>query len=471
MISPVPGPRAISVGAISLGCPKNLVDTEVMLGLLREAGFALVPEEAGPEVLLVNTCCFVAAARQEAAAALEKAAARRRAGEVKALVCAGCWPQADLAHLRQRFPEVDAFMGPGDVANIVSIVSGALAGSGQPGPAAPPSSFLYDDHLPRVLATPPWTAYIKIAEGCSRGCRFCVIPRLRGPQRSRPPDSILREARALAAAGVREVNLVAQDTTAYGSDRGGPGLADLLGELAAVDGLHWVRLLYGFPDRVDDRLIDVMARHARICHYIDLPFQHADPEILRRMGRPGDGAAYLRLIERLRAAMPDIAIRSTLLVGFPGEHEEHFRRLLEFVEAAGLDRAGAFQYSPEQGTPAAAMPDRPPPEVAAERYHRVMTLQQRISLARNRLWVGREIEVLIEAAGPVPGEWIGRSFRDAPEVDGTVRVIGPRRGLRGGDLVLVRVTGAEPYDLIAEPVASTRARRPAGRGRAPDRPQ
>jgi len=284
----------------------------------------------------------------------------------------------------------------------------------------------------------------------------------------------VREARALAERGVREINLVAQDTTAYGRARGDGDIADLLSKLARVGGLRWVRLLYGFPTRVTNRLIAVMARHPTICEYIDVPFQHSDRGLLRRMGRPGDGDTYLRLIERLRNAMPDVAIRSTFLVGFPGERDREFRRLLEFVEAAQLDRAGAFRYSPEPGTPAAEMEDQVPAEVAQERFHELMMLQQRISLARNEGWVGRPMGVLIEAEGDSAGEWVARTFRDAPEIDGTVKIKAGRRRLKPGEFVQAKVTAAEPYDLIAEVTSSSRddgsdASRHAPKERGPGR--
>ncbi len=467
------GRRAARVGVISLGCPKNLVDTEVMLGLLHQAGFPLVSDLAQADVLVVNTCCFIGAAREEAAQTLAEAARwrRRKAG---ALICAGCWPQSDPAHLQRRFPEIDAFMGPGDVPRVVSVVEDALAGAAAKRPAASPSSYLYDEVTPRILGTAPWTAYLKIAEGCSHRCRFCLIPRLRGRYRSRPPQSVVREARALAGRGVREINLVAQDTTAYGGAGGEGDIADLLSRLARVGGLRWVRLLYGFPTRVTNRLIAVVAGEPTICEYLDVPFQHSDRGLLRRMGRPGDGDAYLRLIARLRRAMPDVAIRSTFLVGFPGERDREFRRLLDFVEAAQLDRAGAFRYSGEPGTAAAEMEDQVPAEVAEERFHELMMVQQRISLARNERWVGRQMEVLVEAEGDSPGEWVGRSFRDAPEIDGTVKVKVGRRRLKPGEFVRAHVTAAEPYDLTAELTgsqadqrshASRRARRARGRGR------
>ncbi len=434
----------LAVGAISLGCPKNLVDTEVMLGLLDQAGFAVVadpqqaqegaePDSAGlrrvVDVILVSTCCFIAPAREEAAQALSQAVRWKQSGGARAVVCAGCWPQAALAELKECFPEVDAFMGPDQVPQVVSVVQQALAGLRPQPPVRSSPTYLYDDSTPRLRATPPWTAYLKIAEGCSHRCAFCIIPRLRGRYRCRRPSSVVAEAERLAGEGVVEVNLVAQDTTAYRDEEGGADIADLLAALARTDGLRWVRLLYGFPSRVTKRLIGTMAREPVICKYLDLPFQHADRGILHRMGRPGEGTSYLRLIADLRAAMPDIAIRSSFLVGFPGEGEGEFQHLLEFVEAAQLDRVGAFCFSPEPGTPAADMPDQVPAELASERYHRLMSLQQGISLARNQRWVGRDLEVLVERRGQRQGEWVGRSFRDAPEIDGTV-VVRPARGLR-----------------------------------------
>jgi len=479
--------RLPAVAAISLGCPKNLVDTEVMLGLLHHAGFQVVPCRAGvptpASILLVNTCSFLQAARDEAQQVLEEAVHWRRARPGRVLVCAGCWPQMDARYLRARFPEIDALIGPGDVPRIVSVVHLARQGVGPPQPQASPSSYLYDDHTPRLRTTPPWTAYLKIAEGCSHRCRFCVIPRLRGRYRCRPLPSILKEARRLANQGVKELILIAQDTTAY-RDHDNHDIADLLSNLAPLEGLHWLRLLYGFPTRVTDRLIETMSAHPTICQYLDLPFQHADPAVLRAMGRPGDADSYLRLIARLRQAMPDITLRSTFLMGFPGESEKAFQRLLDFVEAAQLDHVGTFCYSPEPRTPAAEMPHQVPPEVAQERYHQLMTLQQQISLNRNQRWVGREIEVLIEAPGRSSGEWVGRTFRDAPEIDGTARLrlpvgrpsadlsdealceVGsldeggspphsatqarPRPPLHPGAFLQVRVTAAEPYDLVAE---------------------
>ncbi len=439
---------------ISLGCPKNLVDTEVMLGLLREAGFAITTDSQQADLLIVSTCCFIGAARQESANALSEAAELRRSGRAQALVCAGCWPERDAETLRKQFPEIDALMGPGDVADIVGIVWRALEGGGAMERLLSPPSYLYDETVPRLRATPPWTAYVKIAEGCDHRCRFCVIPRIRGRYRSRAVGSVVAEAESLARDGIREINLIAQDTTAYGRDLNGPDIADLVAALATVEGLHWIRLLYTFPTRVTSRLIEAMAAHGTVCKYIDVPFQHADRGLLRRMGRPGGGSGYLKLIERLRGAMPEIAIRTTFLIGFPGETRQAFERLLEFVDAAQLDRAGAFVYSAEPGTPAAEMPDQVPAKTAQERLHELMVRQQTVSLARNRDWIGRQIEVLVESQGPPRNTWVGRSFRDAPEIDGSVIVRTGRRPMQPGRFVCAEVIGAEPYDLRARIVGA-----------------
>jgi len=438
--------RGLSVGVISLGCPKNLVDTEVMLGLLRQAGFALATETARADILLVNTCCFIAEARAEATEAIEEALAWRRTPRAKVLVVAGCWPQSDPHHLRQHFPEIDAMLGPGDVPNIVRIVERALGGEAV-APAAPPEAFLYDDTTPRLRTTPPWTAYLKIADGCGHRCRFCVIPRLRGPYRSRGLESVVGEAEVMVQEGVREINLVAQDTTAYGRETKEADLAGLLSRLAQFDELHWIRTLYAYPTSITPCLIETMATQEKVCKYLDIPLQHADREILRSMGRPGEAESYLKLIADLRAAMPDIALRSAFIVGYPGEGEAEFRRLLEFLEAAQLDRAGAFVYSREAGTPAAELEPQVPPDVAEARRHEVMALQQRISLARNRAWVGRELEVLIEGHGE-RRTWVGRSFRDAPEIDGLVYVRVGAKPLRPGQFVAAKISNAQAYDLV-----------------------
>jgi ribosomal protein S12 methylthiotransferase len=433
----------MKIGLISLGCPKNLVDSEVMLGLLARAGHEITNDPAQAEAIIVSTCSFISLAREEAAQAIEEMACYRRAGPCRRLIVAGCWPRHEgVAHLRGRFPDVDAFVGPDGVARIVETVAGAQAR----GPSAAPR-YLYDHTAPRLRATPPWTAYLKIADGCNHRCSFCVIPGVRGHYRSRELDSVAAEAEALAAAGVREIVLVAQDTTAYGLDRYRQRrLPALLARLAEIAALKWIRVLYAYPALVSDELLEALASHERICKYLDVPFQHAHPEMLRAMRRPGDADAYLRLIERMRARVPEIAIRTSLLVGFPGESEAHFEALLRFVERAQFDRAGVFRYSPEKGTAAAALPGRVPEEVVEERYDRLMTLQQEISLERNKRWVERTIEVLVEATDESGAHGVGRSFRDAPDIDGTVKV-DSKAPLRRGAFVPVRIAKALPYDL------------------------
>ncbi len=304
-----------------------------------------------------------------------------------------------------------------------------------------------DASWPRLRSTPPHRAYLRIADGCDNRCGYCVIPSLRGAYHSRPLDDLAGEAQLLADQGVAEITLIAQDTTAYGRDTGEGDLAELLARLAEVDGLRWIRPLYAYPSSVTPRLIEVMAAQEKVCDYLDIPLQHADRGILRSMGRPGDAETYLKLIADLRAAMPDIATRSAFIVGYPGETEEEFQRLLDFLMEAQLDRAGAFTFSPEPGTPAAELPDQVPAKVAEARYHAFMTKQQEISLARNSRWVGRELDVLIEA--PAEGAlWAGRSFRDAPEIDGLVFVKAGKRRLKPGQFVRVAVTEAQPYDLV-----------------------
>ena len=434
------------VALVSLGCPKNLVDAEVMLGLLHAAGHEITVDQAQAECIIVNTCAFIAPAREEALAAIAQAAAYRAGGSCRRLIVAGCLPRVLTADTAAQIEGVDAFIGPDELPRIAALLD-------PPGPtpslqAAPPR-YLYDHRTPRLLATPPWTAYLKIAEGCSHRCAFCAIPAIRGPYRSRRPESVLAEARALAARGVQELVLVAQDTSAYGLDlQGRPLLPTLLGELAAVPGLDWIRLLYTYPGHITDELLAVMAARPEICRYLDLPLQHSHPDLLRAMRRPGEGERYLELLARIRRALPGVALRTSLLVGFPGETEAHFGHLLAFLREARFDRAGVFAYSREAGTPAAAMPGQVPASLAQERYHALMQAQQQISRERNQELVGRELSVLVESRAGRRA--VGRSYRDAPEIDGLVYL--PAPGLHPGRLIQARVTRAEPYDLHARPV-------------------
>jgi len=442
----LPSPRA---AIISLGCPKNLVDSEVLAGYLAEAGFALTgrPEEA--QAIIVNTCSFIAPAVEEAKQTLREMARFKTQGNCQTLICAGCLPQREKASLPAEFPEVDAFLGVDEIPHIAEIVGAALCGRPTSGLAKEirPPTYLYDHTTPRLLSTPPWTAYVKIAEGCHHRCSFCTIPALRGKFRSRQPDSVLKEVKELARCGVKEIILIAQDTTAYGRDLG-TNLPSLLNLLRETEGLHWIRVMYSFPARISESLLETMAASEKICHYLDLPFQHSHPHILRLMNRAGSAEAYLKLIARLRSHLPDLSLRSSFIVGFPGETEKEFQDLLDFLLQAQLDRVGAFVYYREPETPAAHLENQVAPQIAQERYHRLMSVQQEVSLQRNRAWIGRKLEVLIEKAEGK--RLLGRSFRDAPEIDGEVILERPtgKASPRPGDFVLAEITGASEYDLL-----------------------
>ncbi|MCS6862122.1 MAG: 30S ribosomal protein S12 methylthiotransferase RimO [Abditibacteriales bacterium] len=463
-------------GLISLGCAKNLVDSEVMLGLLRERGYEITNDATEADVLIVNTCAFLGAAVEESLDALREVTALKKQGRCQAVIATGCLPSRDVNLIRHNVDGVDALLGSADFPQIVETVEAILERSNiatrQPanGSSAWSSSFVdtqpliriedqryvYDERTPRLRATPWWYAYIKIAEGCDHRCTFCIIPQLRGRFRSRPMESIVAEARALAKQGVKEIVLIAQDSTRYGVDLYGTSrLADLLRALGEIEEQPWVRVLYAYPTQVTPELIDAMATTPNVCHYIDLPLQHSHPDILRAMWRGGTPESYRRLIEQFRAAMPDVTVRTTLIVGFPGEQEHHFEHLLDFVQEVKFDRIGVFKYSPEDGARSAQYPNQVPEEVKEERYHRLQQTQQRISLEQNRQWVGRILPVLIEGNGTSPNPSsrrrragvgaIGRSHRDAPEIDGSVIVKGKQ--LQPGTVVHAKITKAYEYDL------------------------
>ena len=445
---PQPRVQVPRVGLISLGCPKNLVDSEVMAGYLVEKGFDFTgdPEEA--EVIIVNTCSFIGPAIEEAKQSLREMIQLKEEGNCLALICAGCLPQREGEALVAEFPEVDAFLGVDQIPQVAEIAAQLLGV--QEGIELPrtigKATYLYDDTAPRLLTTPPWTAYVKVAEGCLHRCSFCTIPAIRGDFRSRQIDSVVREVEDLVNTGVGEIVLTAQDTTAYGRDIG-TSLAALLRELDKIEELHWLRLMYGYPGEITDELLEIMRSSSKICNYLDIPLQHAHPRILREMHRPGSAEEYLALIAKLRAAMPEIALRSAFIVGFPGETEAEFQTLLDFLGQAQLDRVGAFVYCREPGTKAAELDGQVPEEVAQERFHRLMALQQQISLQRNQLCIGKKLEVVIE--GEADEGLIGRTFRDAPEIDGEVVLeLPPQRFMPGdGDFVMAEITGASEYDL------------------------
>jgi ribosomal protein S12 methylthiotransferase len=442
--------KAPRVGIISLGCAKNLVDTEVMLGHLDRAGCEVAKDPDDADVLLVNTCGFIDAAREESIQTILEAAEHKKSGRVRRLIVAGCMVQRYPEELRESLPEVDAFIGLDQLDRVVEEVRPGARGSGllEIASSPRPSRYLYDDRTARRLATPGWTAYVKIAEGCDHSCSFCAIPAFRGTFRSRELESVVSEARALAERGVREINLIAQDSSHYGRDRGdADALPRLLGALDTIEALRWIRLHYLYPNTVTDRLIDAMARLERVVKYVDLPLQHAHPETLARMRRGGSAASHLRLLERFDAAMPAAAKRTTFIVGFPGETEEEFRALLEFVAAARFNHLGVFTYSHEEGTGSAELPDDVPQEVKDERRSRLLELQQTIAFEANREMLGRTVEVVVEGAHPeTPDLLVGRMSTQALDVDGQVLIndgVAPP-----GTFVEVELTGTAAYDLV-----------------------
>jgi len=435
-----------TVCLVSLGCPKNLVDSEVILGLLAKEGHPLTTDPSKGEVIIVNTCSFIQDATQEAIDTILKLAPYKKEGRCRLLIVSGCLPQRYGKTLEQELPEVDLFVGTGSFQKIPNLI--AKAGkrksylSGQ--------TFLYNDQTPRVLSTPSFTAYLKIAEGCSRTCTFCTVPAIRGPYRSRRIYSILKEAERLADRGGKELILIAQDTTIYGEDlRDGTSLERLLKELIRIDGLRWIRILYAYPTsgRFTDRLLQLIGQEEKICSYLDLPIQHIDDEILRRMGRRSKGQEIRDLIQRIRTFVPGIALRTSLIVGFPGERESPFKALLRFVEEAQFDHLGAFKYSPEEGTPAFKLSNPVPEEVKEERLKTLMQAQKKISLKKYRRMVGRNITVLVEGMDQQKGSLRGRIQTQAPEIDGCVFLKGKALP---GDWVEARITQALPYDLVGE---------------------
>ena len=410
-----------TVALVSLGCPKNLVDSEVMLGLLEQAGYPIVEDTEQAQVVIVNTCAFIQPAEEEALEALLDVAELKETGQLKALICAGCFPQRHLDNIIDELPEVDVFLTPGAVDQIVTAVDLALSGKRQV--IAPPLTYLYDAQTPRWRSSPPWSAYLKIAEGCDNRCTFCTVPSLRGPYRSRPVDDICQEFSSLVEEGVREVCLIGQDTTNYGSDRQPPAsLIQLLDTLPTHDYDGWVRLMYMYPDRVTEPLIEAMAQNLAIVPYFDIPLQHVAPAVLRRMRRPGNAEVYLELISQIRQIIPEAAFRTTFIVGFPGETETDFDLLLDFAAEARFDRLAVFRYWPEEGTSAARLPDRVPVEVAEERQAELYRVQEDISLANNERLVGQRLQVLVERKIEEGDGWVGRSYRDAPEIDGEVLI-------------------------------------------------
>jgi ribosomal protein S12 methylthiotransferase len=449
-----PGGRPPRIEVVSLGCAKNLVDTEIMLGHLDRAGCVVAADGEEADVILVNTCSFIDEARAESVRAILDAAARKRDGSARRVVVAGCLVQRYPDELRREVPEVDAFLGLDQLDRIVTAVGASptspprsdlpvLAGNGPVRSIA-----LYGAESPRLLTTPPWTAYVKIAEGCDHTCSFCAIPAFRGTFRSRPPDDVVAEAERLAASGVREINLIAQDTSHYGRDRGREeGLSHLLERLDGVELLRWIRVHYLYPNTVTPRLIDAMARLPRVVPYVDMPLQHAHPDVLRRMRRGGSAGSHLALLERFRRAIPGCALRTTLIVGYPGESEEEFRTLADFVREARFDHLGVFAYSHEDSTAAHAETDDVAPEVKDERRARILEIQREIAYARNAARVGAVEEVLVEGPHAETEHLLaGRLATQAREVDGQVLI---NDGFaHPGSFARVEITDTAGYDLV-----------------------
>ena len=438
----------MKAGFVSLGCAKNLVDTEVMLGIMREHGIELTTEPADADILIVNTCAFILSAKEESITTILNLAEYKQSGRCRALIAAGCLGQLYKRELLDEMPEVDAVIGTGAWNRIMEAIEEVL--SGRRVILIGEREIIYDAKTPRIRTTPNYFAYVKIAEGCNNRCAFCSIPLIRGRQISRPIEDIRAEVERLAQAGVKEINLIAQDTTAYGTDLyGRPKLVELLRELVKVD-VHWIRILYAYPKRFSDELIDLIAAEPKICNYVDLPLQHASNKILKRMNRPDSRESIEALLKKIRAKIPGVVIRSTFIVGFPGETDEDFLELKNFLTEQRLDKVGVFTYSQEENTTAYDFPDQIPEEVMQERYHDLMSLQSLISQELNEELEGTELEVLIEGRDQEVSEVVaGRSYRDAPEVDGLVYIENDNRS-KAGDIVRVKVLAGFVYDIAAE---------------------
>jgi ribosomal protein S12 methylthiotransferase len=444
----------LKVGFVSLGCPKNLVDSEVMMGQLVARGHELTPHPSEAEVLVVNTCSFIDPAKKESVDAILEMAEYKKVGRAKKLIVAGCLVERYRGDIRQEMPEVDAIVGTNQLDSIVALCEGEVTEAAQAEP------YLYHDLTPRVLSTPRHFAYLKIAEGCDHPCSFCVIPQYRGAFRSRRFESVVNEAARLLAQGVREINLIGQDTTCYGEDLGiRDGLAALLARLAGLPapGEKWIRFLYAYPNRVTQKLLDAIAAHAALVKYIDMPLQHASASVLKRMKRGGSGDGFLKLIERIRRTIPGVAIRTSMIVGFPGETAADFEELRQFVEAARFDNLGVFTYSDEDTSASHRLDDKVDGRTAHNRRRSLMAAQRRVARARNRKLVGTEAAVLVE--GPSRETdllWEGRMPSQAPDIDGVV-LINDFEGAEpaAGEIRRLRITEAHDYDVVGTLLPAT----------------
>lgn len=433
---------------VSLGCDKNLVDSEVMLGLIREKGYRITNDENDADIIVVNTCCFINDAKEESVNTILEMAEYKKTGQLKALIVTGCLAERYKAEIQDEIAEVDAVLGTTSYENIVEVIEEVLGGKKV-------QEFKDVNYLPstttkRINTTGGYFSYLKIAEGCDKHCTYCIIPKVRGNYRSVPMEKLIQEAKDLAESGTKELILVAQETTLYGVDLyGKKSLPSLLKELCKVDGIEWIRILYCYPEEITDELIQVIKEEEKVCHYLDMPIQHASDNILKRMGRRTNKAELLAIIEKLRTEIPDIALRTTLITGFPGETNEDHEELMEFIDEVEFDRLGVFTYSPEDDTPAEKMENQIEEEVKIARREEIMELQQEIAFDISESMVGRTLKVMIEGKIPEDNVYIGRTYKDAPNVDGYIFVDADRE-LMSGDFVSVKVTGAKEYDLMGE---------------------
>ena len=431
---------------ISLGCDKNLVDTEVMLGLLDSRGYQMVDTEEEADVIVVNTCCFIHDAKEESINTILQMAEYKKTGRLKALIVTGCLAQRYQKEILDEIPEVDGVLGTTSYDKILEAIDEALAGHTEL--KMEDINALPQVETKRLVTTGGHYAYLKIAEGCDKHCTYCIIPKVRGDYRSVPMEKLLKEARELAEGGVKELILVAQETTVYGVDLyGEKKLPELLRKLCEIPGLYWIRILYCYPEEITEELIQVIKDEEKICHYLDLPIQHASDGILKRMGRRTTKQELVDIIGKLRKEIPDIALRTTLITGFPGETQEQHEELMAFVDEMEFERLGVFTYSPEEDTPAATMPDQIPEEVKELRQAELMELQQEIAFEKAEDMIGRELLVMIEGKVVDENAFVGRTYMDAPNVDGLIFVTADQE-LMSGDFARVKVTGANEYDLI-----------------------
>jgi ribosomal protein S12 methylthiotransferase len=475
--SPVSRPK---IGFVSLGCPKNLVDSEVMMGMLSQAGAELISRAEDADVIVVNTCSFIASAQQESVNTILEMARHKTDGRARKLIVAGCLVERFRDDIRKNIPEVDAVVGTGELEKILA-AAGIAPALAKPSPfniltsrpegdareaqgrfsretwdgaIADLPNYLYDEATPRVLATPKYTAYIKIAEGCDHPCGFCIIPQLRGKFRSRRFESVIAEAERLARLGVREITLIGQDTTCYGEDFGlKDGLAVLLEKLTSVEDLRWIRFLYAYPNKITGRLLETIAAHEKICAYVDVPLQHASASVLKRMKRGGGADVFLRSIEKMRRTIPDVTLRTSFIVGFPGETESEFEELCEFVREAEFDWMGTFGYSDQEGAYAFALDEKLPTREIERRRKHLMQIQRRISKKKKKALVGRELDLLLEGVSEESDLLLeGRTPRHAPEIDGKVFVNDVPEGLQPlpGEFYRCQITEAHDYDLVAK---------------------